>query len=214
MKVLFENKDLIIVYKEAGVPVQKDNSGVSSLCDMVKEEVATDVFVITRLDRPVGGIVLFGKNKGAAAELSKLLQDKKITKTYYAVVCGKLTGEGELQDYIFKNQRENKSKIVNKGNIGAKLAKLNYKAVLTKDNLTLVKINLITGRHHQIRVQMSNFGYPLYGDTKYNSEFCHKRGVTTALFASELNFKYKNEEISVKMTPMGGVFDMFFNNFN
>ncbi len=208
MNIKYENKDILIVLKEKGVPVQNDISGVKSLLSEVEDYTGKEAFVITRLDRPVTGLVLFAKNKNAAAKLSQMVQEHKIRKTYYAVLCGELKGSGRLEDYIFKNQRENISKIVNKGNIGAKKAILNYESVKTKGSYTLVKINLITGRHHQIRVQFAHLGYPLYGDTKYNPQFKFKRNVTTALFASELTFKYNNENISVKVNPYGEGFDL------
>ena len=184
MDILYENQDLIILLKEKGKPVQEDSSGEKSLLREVEEYICSKAFVITRLDRPVGGITLFAKNKHSAAKLSTMVQEHKINKVYYAVVCGCIKGSGRLENYLFKNQRQNITKVVNKGNLGAKLALLEYEAVKEKNNMTLVKINLITGRHHQIRVQFANIGIPLYGDTKYNAEFKHKRGVDTALYAS------------------------------
>lgn len=211
MNVLYENKDLIIVFKEKGVPVQGDNSGVKSLLDSVNEYINTQCYVITRLDRPVSGLALFAKNKKSAATLSQMVQEHKIHKTYYAVVCGKLDGSGRLENYIFKNQRQNMSKIVNSGNVGAKLAILEYDAIDHFEDYTLVKINLITGRHHQIRVQFAHMGYPLYGDTKYNPQFKFKRNVATALFAGGLNFEFKNKNININIKPKGEIYDNFKN---
>lgn len=208
MDILYENKDLIIVLKEKGKPVQEDCSGEKSLLSEVEEYINSKAFVITRLDKPVGGITLFAKNKYSAAKLSIMVQEHKINKIYYAVVCGNVKSKDRLENYLFKNQRQNITKVVNKGNVGAKLAMLEYEAVNEKDNMTLVKINLITGRHHQIRVQFANIGAPLYGDTKYNIEFKHKRGVDTALYASELNFEYNGEKISIKTEPIGHAFEL------
>ena len=205
MDILFENKDILIVYKKSGVPVQGDNSGIKSLVDEASEYIGKEAFVITRLDRPVQGVCLFAKSKGSAGRLSQMVQNHEIHKTYYAVVCGKPDKSGRLENYIFKNQRQNISKIVNKGNIGAKLAQLEYEVLDTKNELSLVKIKLITGRHHQIRVQFAHIGCPLYGDTKYNPLFKHKRGVTTALFAGGLSFKYDNKEINVNAEPCDNV---------
>lgn len=209
MKILFENKDIIIILKERGVPVQRDNSNEKALIEYAEEYIGGDAFVITRLDRPVQGAVLFAKNKISAAKLSRLLQEHKIEKIYYAVVCGELKGKGRLEDYIFHNKRQNMSKIVNKGNVGAKLAILEYEALEYKDNMTFVRINLLTGRHHQIRVQMAHKGYPLYGDTKYNPQFRFKIGAETALFAGGLKFEYDGEIICVKAEPFGGAFEYF-----
>ncbi len=209
MNILYENKNLIIVLKERGKPVQEDNSGVKSLLKEVEEYIKNTAYVITRLDRPVGGITLFAKNKNSALRLSQLVQEHKLNKIYYAVVCGEIKNGGKLENYLFKNQRQNITKVVNKGNIGAKLAILEYTPIKYINNMTLVKINLITGRHHQIRVQFANIGYPLYGDTKYNPQFKHKRGVMTALYAGELNFRYDGENINIKSKPIGEAFDLF-----
>lgn len=209
MNILYENKDILIMLKGSGVPVQGDSSGEKSLADWASEHTSGEVYVITRLDRPVGGVVLFAKNKAAAAKLSKLLREHKITKIYYAVVCGTLSGSGKAEDYIMHNKLQNMSKIVNKGNVGAKYSLLEYEAIESRENLTLVKIKLITGRHHQIRVQLAHMGYPLYGDTKYNPAFRFKRGVQTALFASELAFEYEGEAIDVKAKPTEGIFNKF-----
>lgn len=209
MNILYENKDLIIVFKDKGVPVQQDNSGEKALVDEVSEHIKSEAYVITRLDRPVRGLTLFAKNKNAAAILSRMTQQREIHKIYYAVVSGQLKEPNKLENYIFKNQRQNISKIVNKGNVGAKLAVLEFEPVKIIDEHTLVKIKLITGRHHQIRVQLAHYGYPLYGDTKYNPQFRFKRNTDTALFAAGLEFIYNNDAISVNIMPCGGIFDMF-----
>ncbi len=209
MNILYEDKNIIIAIKESGKPVQEDNSGVKSLLSEIEEYTKSTAYVITRLDRPVGGVALFAKNKDTAAALSQIIQEHKIEKTYYAIVCGNLEKGGKLENYLFKNQRQNITKIVNKGNVGAKLAQLEYTPVCQRDNLTLVRIKLITGRHHQIRVQFAGFGYPLYGDTKYNPMFKHKRVVTTALYATELKFELYGKLIDVKTKPVGEAFDKF-----
>lgn len=209
MNILYEDKNLIIVLKESGKPVQEDNSKVKSLLTEVEEYIKKAAYVITRLDRPVSGVTLFAKNRDTAAKLSQLVQEHRINKIYYAIVCGEIKDKGRLEDYLFKNQKQNITKVVNRGNVGAKLAILEYTPVKCSNNMTLVRINLITGRHHQIRVQFANMGNPLYGDTKYNPQFRHKRGVTTALYASELSFEYEGKNIEVKSEPTGEAFELF-----
>lgn len=200
MKILFEDQYIIITYKEAGIPSQPDKSGHKSLYEDVKEYIHSDPFIITRLDRPVKGLVLFAKDKHTADKLTQMLLEHKITKIYHAIVCGKVEEKGHIETYLMKDSRLNISKTVNKGNRGAKLAILNYKLLEQKDNMSKVEINLVTGRHHQIRAQFASIGLPLYGDVKYNSAFKHKRGTLPALCACKLQFvhPFTDREITVE----------------
>ncbi len=190
LEILYEDKYIISVLKSAGMPVQSDKSGEVSLTELVSEYCNTPCHIITRLDRPVGGVSLFAKDKTTAALLTEMIRENKANKIYTAVLCGTVPCGGHVEDYIFKNGRTNTSKVVNKGNIGAKRAALDYEIIERANCLTLVRIYLETGRHHQIRVQFSHMGYPIYGDTKYNDSFKHKRGVLPALFARELSFEH------------------------
>lgn len=190
MKILFEDKYILIAFKEAGVASQADNGGDKSLQDMAEEYIKKEVYIITRLDRPVRGLVLFAKDSKTAASLTGMLKDNEITKIYHALVCGKVEREGHIESYIMKNSRLNISKIVNKGNIGAKYAYLDYRLIEEGSEVSKVEINLKTGRHHQIRVQFASIGAPLYGDVKYNDKFRHKRNVTPALCACRLEFNH------------------------
>lgn len=202
--ILYEDKDIIVVKKPFGVGSQQDKSGDLDLYTMIKNyekekgEKEQQIGLIHRLDRPVSGVMVFGKNKESSAKLSSQLQEGGFNKEYMAVVCGRLEGEGRLVDWIFKNQRLNISKIVNKNSPSSKEAILEYKAVksvkVEEKVYTLVKIKLLTGRHHQIRVQMANFGYPLWGDTKYNKEIMRKRGFKNiGLCAYKLSFKHPRD---------------------
>lgn len=197
MKIIYEDKYILIVYKEAGIPSQNDSSNEKSLMENAEEYTKAPVCILTRLDRPVKGLVLFAKDKNTAEKLSQMIQNHKITKIYHAIVCGKVEKDGHIESFLLKNSRLNISKTVNKGNIGAKLAILDYKLIEEKNNLSKVEINLKTGRHHQIRVQFASIGAPLYGDVKYNPEFKHKRNVTPALCACRLEFLHPVTGIKV-----------------
>lgn len=190
LEILYEDKYIISVLKTAGMPVQPDRSGETSLSELVSEYCKKPCHIITRLDRPVGGISLFARDNETAARLTEVIRENRADKVYTAVVCGTPPLIGHVENYIFKNAKTNTSKIVNKGNIGAKRAALDYEAIESCNNYTLLKIYLETGRHHQIRVQLAHMGYPIYGDTKYNEAFRHKRNVMPALFAEEIGFMH------------------------
>lgn len=215
INVIFEDKDIIVAEKGAAIPSQPDKTGDKDFFTMVceylnksTEEMA--VGLVHRLDRPVGGIMVFAKNKNSAINLNRQIQDKTFKKTYLAVVCGKPSKNSDiLTDYLIKNQRLNISKAVNKNMKNAKRAELNYTVMETTESdeygtLSLLKIELITGRHHQIRVQTSNAGFPLWGDTKYNSIFTKKHGFfNIALWAYSIEFLKlrENKKAVFKLPP-------------
>lgn len=198
IKILYEDDDIVVAYKPHGVPSQADKTGdLDMVTYLMRECKAKYIGVINRLDRPVGGIMVFAKSPQSAAKLSLQLQKNEISKQYTAVTCGE-PGEknGELVDYLLKNQKDNISKVVNKGTKEAKEARLKYSVLHTVEDvefgkLSLVKVNLITGRHHQIRVQFSSRNLPLWGDNKYNEAFKKRRGFTEiALCSTSLGFKH------------------------
>jgi 23S rRNA pseudouridine1911/1915/1917 synthase len=185
MNILFEDKEKIILKKEPGVLVQSDKSFDR---DLVSEVLAYRVSkgeeayaaVINRLDRPVSGLVLMAKTKNAAKKYSRIMQENSFDKMYYAIVCGRLDKpEGTFTDYLLKDGRTNTSAVVSKDTNQAKYAELEYEVICEKELnnsngepvvVSLVRIRLITGRHHQIRVQFASRGLPLLGDTKYGKE--------------------------------------------
>lgn len=205
LNILFEDKHIIVVEKPPKVPSQADPSGDPDMLTLVREYLKETnpsvkkpyVEIVHRLDRPVGGIMVFPKTKFACSELNRQIQNKEMDKKYYCVACGEIEDkEGKLIDYLKRLKTTNMSKVVSKDTSKAKEAILEYKVIGNVDSdeygkLSLLQINLITGRHHQIRLQLSNFGYPLWGDTKYSKRF-GRRGVWTqiALFACELSFKH------------------------
>ncbi len=215
IKVIFENKDIAVIEKPNGMPSQPDRTGDTDAKTALEKIVGNECFIINRLDRPVGGAVLFAKNSKAAAELTKILNEGKIKKIYTAVVCGKAKESGTMEDYLLKNSRTNMSVVSDESNKNAKRAVLEYKKTgeTVSDEygiLSLVKIHLLTGRHHQIRVQFASRGLPLWGDTKYNAEFAKKRGYfATALWSSGISFRYKNEYVSVESKPQWNIFEIF-----
>lgn len=173
LRIIYEDQNKIIVFKPAGVLTQSGKSFDADLVSQVltyRRRKGEDTYaaVINRLDRPVSGLVLFAKNRQEAARLSSLLQKDAFNKLYYAVLCGKPQEEkGFLVDYLLKDGKNNVSKVVSKDTPGAKRAELEYETLEHYSGLTLVRVHLITGRHHQIRVQFASRNLPLLGDTKY-----------------------------------------------
>ena len=182
MQILFEDEYILAAVKPQGTPSQADKTGDPDLLSLLEEQVGQPLGLLHRLDRPVGGVILFAKDKNAEAVLSKNLQENKLNKRYLTVLCGRLSEEeGKLENYLLKNARTNLSEVVSKDRKGAKKAVLNYKKLAEKETdigwLTLAEIKLETGRHHQIRVQTSHAGVPIWGDKKYHKDF-PKRGKT------------------------------------
>ncbi len=171
--ILYEDNHLLVVYKKANMPVQLDDSKDLDLLTYLKDYLKNkynksgNVYLglVHRLDRPVSGVMVFAKTSKSASRLSEQIRNKEFKKTYLAVVEGIPLKEGKFVDKLLKDEKTNIVKIDNKG----KEAILSYKLLGTKDNLSLVEIDLETGRSHQIRVQFSSRGYPLYGDMKYNN---------------------------------------------
>lgn len=203
-EIIFEDEYIMAAVKEAGEISQSHG-----------EEDFSALYgghIINRLDRPVGGIVLIAKTADSAAKMSELLQKGGITKKYLGVICGKCPQSAELTDYIMVNRRLNLSKLVNKGSSGAKEARLKIESLKEKDNLTLAEITLYTGRHHQIRCQLAGHNMPLWGDTKYNPDFRHKRGVLPGLFSYKMTFihPFTGKEVRLEAIPHYGIFSKFF----
>ncbi len=174
INIIYEDNHLLVVTKPANMPVCLDSSNDIDLLSKLKEYIKKkynkpgNVYLglVHRLDRPVEGIMVFAKTSKAASRLQEQIKNNNFQKTYYAVVNGIPKKTGEFTDYLVKDEATNTSKVTNKDK--GKIAKLTYETINTIDNLSLVKINLLTGRHHQIRVEFSHHGYPFYGNQKYN----------------------------------------------
>ena len=194
INIIYEDNHLLIVKKEANIPVCSDSSKDKDLLTLLKEYLKTkyqktgNVYLglIHRLDRPVEGIIVFAKTSKAASRLSEQIRTNKFQKTYYAVVENTPKKEDTLIDYLYKDEKNNTSYVTNEKK--GKKSILEYKLINTKNSLSLIKINLLTGRHHQIRVQFSSRGYPLYADHKYNKKFINNNKENIALIAKELSF--------------------------
>ena len=181
MNVLYEDNHIIVAIKPVNVPSQEDKTGDKDMLTMIKEYIKEkynkpgNVYIglVHRLDRPVGGIMVFARTSKAASRLSEEVRNKSFNKKYLAIVNGKFDEKsGTFVDYLWKDQKNNTSYVVKESKKGAKKAELNYEVLKYNhdDNLSLVKIDLKTGRHHQIRVQFSSRGHALYGDNKYMEE--------------------------------------------
>ena len=190
INVLYEDNHLIIVEKKVNVPVQADDSRDLDMLTMIKNYLKDkydkpgNVYLglVHRLDRPVGGVMVFAKTSKAASRLSEQVKNHQIIKKYYAIVLNDIETEATLKDKLFKDCKTN---MVTVSPVGKK-AELSFKKLSSKGKLSLIDINLKTGRSHQIRVQMAHHGNPLYGDQRYNK--LAKVGEQIALFAYFLSF--------------------------
>ncbi len=194
INILYEDNHLLVVVKPANIPTCEDSSKDKDLLSILKEYIKEkyqkpgNVYLglVHRLDRPVEGIMVFAKTSKAAERLTKQINNKEFKKTYYAVIEGIPKEKDTFKDYLTKDEKNNTSHVTNETN--GKLAILDYHTIKTINNLSLVKINLLTGRHHQIRVQFSSRNLPLYGDHKYNKRFLDDNKTNIALIAKEVSF--------------------------
>lgn len=177
-KIIYEDNDILVCYKQPGLPVQSAKIGTidmeSELKNYLKKAVGSSYLgIVHRLDQPVGGIMVFAKNEGAAASLSQQVQagsSKSMYKYYEAKCYGEIKEDGCLTDYLVKDNKSNSSKVVSPGDKNAKKAVLRYEVLEAHNEYTLLGVHLETGRHHQIRVQFAHMGHPLLGDKKYGTE--------------------------------------------
>ena len=198
LKIIFEDNHIIVVEKPVNIPSQGDKTGDVDMLTIIKEYLKEkynkpgNVYLglIHRLDRPVGGVMVFAKTSKAAGRLSEQVREKVFQKTYLVIANGKMDKtKGVLEDYLLKNEKNNMSKVVKEGTKNSKFASLDYEVLKYNEeiDLSLLKINLHTGRHHQIRVQLSNFGHSIFGDQKYGTR---GKGKQIALWAYELEIEH------------------------
>ena len=225
-QILHEDKDILVCYKPAGIPTQTKQTMQMDVESELKNYLKGKmVYVVHRLDQPVEGILVFGKTKNAAASLSKQLSSDKMNKEYRAVVLGSMEEkQGTLVHYLKKENKGNLSKVSVETDAEAKYAKLFYEVIAERKEvvaeetipLSLLKIRLKTGRHHQIRVQLAAVNHPLLGDTKYADEkileLSRQIGIrNVALCASNLYFCHPTtkERMEFQISPKGLSFRMF-----
>lgn len=204
MQILYEDNHIIVVIKECNIPVQEDNSKDLDMLTMIKQYIKEkynkpgNVYLglVHRLDRPVGGVMVFAKTSKAASRLSEQIRNKSIEKRYIALTHNHTKEHEILKDKLLKNEKTNTSKIDEKG----KYAILEYNLIEYRNNMSLIDINLLTGRHHQIRVQLASRDHAIYGDQKYGERGQRQQ---ICLFAYSLTIEHpiSKEEMTFKVLP-------------
>lgn len=236
--IVYEDEHLIVIFKPAGIATQTARCGQQDMVSELKnylfqksertERGEPYLGVVHRLDQPVSGLLVFARTKQAASELGRQLQKDRIKKNYYAVVCGRPVKEsGRLENYLYKDSKTNHSFVVDEDTPGAKKAVLDYQRVKTlmvlgegmehEAEVSLVDISLLTGRHHQIRAQLSYEGMPILGDGKYGSpyskELSQRAGCkSVALCAYKLSFEHPvtKKVLTFESRPEEEIFLPFF----
>ena len=203
VKIIYKNKNIVIINKPAGMPSQSDPSGDVDAMSATAEQLASigespSLWLVHRLDRTVGGLICFARNKKSAALLSEMAASGAMKKKYLAVCHGSAVG-GEYVDLLFKDSATSKAYVVRTARKGAKEARLICEPITEREGMTLVSVELLTGRFHQIRAQFSSRGNSLVGDKKYGS-----RDLTAkypSLFACELSFELLGKSIRAESRP-------------
>ncbi len=217
VEVLYEDNHLLAVVKPPNLPVQADRSGDDDLLSILKRYIGNkyqkpgNVYLglVHRLDRPVGGAMVFARTSKAAARLSADFAAHAQDKRYLAVLQGELTGPRTLEDYLVKDGATGMVRVVPEGAPGAKLARLDSRPIAVRDGLTLTEVALHTGRAHQIRVQHAHAGFPLWGDARYGGG---RPGQQIALWAASLALEHPTRHEKMRfasMPPMEGAWLKF-----
>ena len=196
VKVLFEDNHIIVAIKPAGVLSQGDGSNAPDMLTILKAYVKEkyqkpgEVYLglVHRLDRPVSGVMVFARTSKAASRLSEQIRNRRVEKIYRCVVTGVLKGEGRLENFISKDESKNIVTVSDSEKPGFKASYLDYRALASKDGMTLTEVKLGTGRTHQIRAQMAHAGHPLLGDRKYGNPDDRTKDI--ALEAYKLSFEH------------------------
>lgn len=215
--VLYEDNHLLVVVKPANLPSQADSSGDDDLLSILKRYIgekyqkpgAVYLGLVHRLDRPVGGVMVFARTSKAAARLSETFRTHEQDRHYFAVVEGKITEDMTLSDYLLKDGKTGMVRVVGKDTSGAKAASLITHPIACKNDLTLTDVQLFTGRSHQIRVQHAHAGHPLWGDMRYGHGVA---GRQIALWAWRLTLTHptRREEMQfIAPPPMNGAWRTF-----
>lgn len=207
-QILYEDNHLLIINKNVGQLVQGDKTGDKSLLDTIKNYIkirdhkAGNVFLglVHRIDRPTSGLVIYAKTSKALSRLTQMVKNREIKKTYWAVVPKEIVPQSQrLVHYLKKNEKNNKAIIFTKPTDGAKESILTYQIIKMLDNYQLLEVDLETGRHHQIRAQLSKIGVPIKGDLKYGSPRSNANG-GISLHARKLEFIHPVTKESISIT--------------
>lgn len=201
MRILLEDEYVLALHKPAGIATETSKIGEKDLYSEAMNYISVGnkqpyLAILNRLDQPVEGIVLFAKDEKTAAVLSRFMQEGRFNKYYEAVVFGHVDKKKDtLMDYLIKDGRTNVSRIASKNEKGAKLSQLEYEVMEESEKTTKLKVHLLTGRHHQIRVQCAGMGHPIIGDAKYGTkesiEYSKNAGVRyVSLVANRLEFPH------------------------
>ena len=210
LNIIYEDNHIIVVEKIPNILSQDDETGDISMMKLVKDYLKEkynkpgNVYLglVHRLDRPVGGVIIFAKTSKAASRLSDEVRKKVFKKEYLTIVDGKFENDkGTLENYLYKDKKTNISYVVSKDKKQAKIAKLDYEVLKydRKKDLSILKINLYTGRHHQIRVQLSNINHSIYGDQKYGKRGKNKQ---IALWAYKLTIIHPTKKEKMVFTSL------------
>lgn len=208
MKVVYEDNHIIVVDKEPGEIVQGDKTGDTPLSETVKLWIKEkygkpgNVFlgVVHRLDRPVGGLVVFAKTSKALERMNKMFRNGEVHKTYWAITRNKPPKEADkLTHFITTTERNNKSYASKEQRQGAKEARLEYRHIASSDRYNLLEVKLLTGRKHQIRVQLSSIGCPIKGDLKYGDKRSNPDG-SISLLARTISFIHPVSKLPINLT--------------
>lgn len=191
MEILFSDNEIAVCVKPVGLDAEHD------VPRLLTEQLGGEIFTLHRLDKNVGGVMVYARTKAAAARLSGEIQENRMVKEYVALVHGTPPEAGDWEDLLFKDSRKNKVFVVDRKRNGVKAARLEFKR-LTEDERSLVRIRLHTGRSHQIRVQFSSRGYPLVGDHKYGSKAIETEPM---LFSCRLTFEHHGKEQNFSALP-------------
>lgn len=209
IEILHKSKDFLVCVKPQGIPSQPDTTQGEDMTSILRAQLKennenSDIFVVHRLDRATGGLILYARNKNAAAEFSRLVSEKDSFEKHYLAIVSGVPNEnsGNMTDYLFKDSTQKKAFVVKNERKGAKIASLDYEVIkaITNEEKTfsLLKIKLNTGRFHQIRAQLSSRGMPIYADGKYGSR---EKAPHFALWANKLSFTYKGKKYEFEKEP-------------
>lgn len=217
IRLLYEDNHLLVVEKPVNLPTQADSSGDDDLLSILKRYIgekynkpgAVYLGLVHRLDRPVGGVMVFARTSKAASRLSEAFRTHEQDRRYMAVVEGEFSSPLEPKDYLLKDGKTGMVRVVREGTPGAKLARLISRPVACREGLTLTNVQLFTGRAHQIRVQHAHAGHPLWGDMRYGHGV---PGRQIALWAYRLNFEHPTKREMMCFScppPQKGIWQKF-----